>query len=309
MRSAGWLAERFGLRGPATLHGPVDQGYQGRIWRLDCGDDAYAVKETSVPLDDVQVALAYEFSTRAAAHGVRAPRQLVTVEGRPVAHDGAETLRLYEWVDLGAPDRALDPEAVGRTLACLHRAGGRALGEVDPWYVEPVGRDRWVELLAELELAGAPFVDELARLLPSLLESEAAMVPADQVQLCHRDLWSDNLRPGPDGPVVIDWDNCGPASAAGELTMVLMDFGTTPARVAALYRAYLEADGPARLTDPGDFTMTLAVLHHLVELGSREWLAASGEHARKRAAARVREFTDEPTGLVEVQEMLAACRF
>ena len=68
-------------------------------------------------------------------------------------------------------------------------------------------------------------------------------------------------------PVVIDWDNCGPAPMAGELAMVLVEFGTTPARARDLHAAYVDAGGPARLTGRGDFTMPVAVLHHLVEIG------------------------------------------
>lgn len=177
MRPAAWFVDRFGLPAPAHLDGPVDQGYQGRVWRLQCGDGTYAVKETFAPLDDTQVALAYELQTRAAGFGVTAPRQLLTLDGDPAAHDGDETLRLYEWIELGPPDRELDPSANGRLLAGLHRAGGPSDDPVDPWYVEPVGRDRWVELLTELELAGAPFAPELAHRLPSLLESESIMVP------------------------------------------------------------------------------------------------------------------------------------
>ena len=42
MKSADWLAERFGLSGPVTLDGPVDRGFQGQVWRLTCGSRAYA---------------------------------------------------------------------------------------------------------------------------------------------------------------------------------------------------------------------------------------------------------------------------
>jgi hypothetical protein len=52
--------------------------------------------------------------------------------------------------------------------------------------------------------------------------------------------------------------------------------------------------------------MPIAVLHHLVEIGARQWLAASGDVARRRAADRVTEFTDDPLLIADVERLLAA---
>jgi Ser/Thr protein kinase RdoA (MazF antagonist) len=307
VKSADWLAERFGLSGPVTLDGPVDRGFQGQVWRLTCGSRAYAVKEALVPLDHDQVVAAYELQQRAEAAGVMAPRQLLTVTGDPAVYADGETLRLFDWLELAPPDRDLDAIELGRLLAALHTAGGPTTEEVDPWFVEPVGRDHWVELVAELRLAGAPFAATLGDLVDELTASEAVLEAPRDVRVCHRDLWADNLRAEADGhPVVIDWDNCGPAPSAGELAMVLVEFGSTPARARDLYTAYVDAGGPARITGRGDFTMPIAVLHHIVETGARQWLAASGDVARHRAAGRVTEFTDVPFLLADVERLLAA---
>lgn len=318
MRPADWLTECFGLGSPALLEGPVDRGYQGQVWRLACGAMTYAIKETFAPLDHGQVMAAYSLQNCAGLRGVAAPRQLLTVDGEPAVYADGETLRVFDWVELAGPDRGLNAAGVGAMLAALHLTAdlsdsvvAPATAEsdksvVDPWYVEPVGRSRWVELIAELRLAGAPFADDLDALLPELLASESIMTPPREVIVCHRDLWADNVRAGADGtPVVIDWDNCGPASAPGELALVLAEYGTAPDRARDLYRAYVAAGGPARLTEVADFTMPIAVLHHLAELGARQWLAAGGELARQRAGARVREFTDDPFGLAHARGLLA----
>ncbi len=307
MRSAEWLAERFGLSGPANVDGPVDRGYQGQVWRLTCGSRAYAVKEALAPLDPDQVVAALALQQRAEAAGVAAPRQLLTVSGDPAVYVDGETLRVFEWQELAPPDRDLDASGLGRLLARLHTAGGPATAEVDPWFVEPVGRDRWVELVAELRLAGAPFATTLDALVDELGTSESIMEEPRDLAICHRDLWADNLRAGADGSlVVIDWDNCGPAPMAGELAMVLVEFGTTPARARQLYTAYVDTGGPARITAPSDFTMPIAVLHHIVEIGAHQWLAASGDVARRRAADRVTEFTDDPFTRADAVRLLAA---
>lgn len=308
MRSAEWFVDRFGLTGDASLVGPVDRGFQGQVWQLVCGSGTYAVKETTAPLAPAQVRAAYALQTRAAARGVAAPRQLPTVDGEPAAYVDGETWRVFDWVTLAGPDRGLDPAAVGRLLAALHATGGPADGKVDGWYVDAIGRDRWVELIAELRCAGAPFADDLDAQLDDLLALAATFEPPQDQLMCHRDLWADNVRAGPAGPVVIDWDNCGPASAVGELAMVLVEFGTSAGRARLLYDAYCGAGGPARLVGLGDFTMPGAVLQHLLELGATQWLAAGGDQARQRAEQRVREFTDDPFGVAQAAELLDACQ-
>jgi hypothetical protein len=67
-----------------------------------------------------------------------------------------------------------------------------------------------------------------------------------------------------------------------------------------------DGGGPARITAPSDFTMPVAVLHHIVEIGAHQWLAASGDVARRRAAGRVTEFTDEPLRLTDIERLITA---
>ena len=305
--TAAWLAEQFGLPLPARLEGPVDRGYQGQVWRVVCADRRYAVKQADVSLDHDQMAAAYDLQTRAMARGVRAPRQLLTTSGDLSAARDGETVRVFEWVELAAPDRELDATSIGRMMAALHQAGGPANREVDAWYQQPVTRERWRALITDLRLAGAPFVDDLEASIPDMIAATAVIEAPRDVIVCHRDLWADNVRRGCDGlPVVIDWDNCGPASAVGELAMALGEFGTSASRARELVSAYREAGGPARLTGPGDFSMPLAILHHLVELGVTQWLTAADDEARQVSEGRVREFTDDPFGLDQIQEILVA---
>lgn len=311
MRPATWLAERFGLPGPAAVTGPVDRGELGQVWRLTTAGRSYAVKETFAPLDGEQVAAAYRLQRAATAAGVVTPEQLLTIDGEPAARAENEMLRVYAWTELAPADRGLDPAAVGRTLATLHRVGTEVApataGEVDGWYREPVGRPRWERLSAELEAARAPFAADLAALVDDLVANEAVMRPPSDIIVGHRDLWADNVRAGADGAlVVIDWDNCGPTSAIGELAMVLVEFAATAERVRDLAEAYAEAGGPARIDSLADFTMPMAVLGHLVELGARQWLAAGDPLARRRAADRVAEFTHDPFGCHQAQSLLSA---
>lgn len=307
--SGPWLAEQYGLPLPARLEGPVDRGYQGQVRKLVCAGRAYAVKQTDHVLDHDQVAAVYALQSRAMAQGVHAPRQLLTISGELTASCGEETVRVYDWVDLAPADRNLGAASVGRMLAALHRQGEATTAEVDPWFVRPVTQERWQALLAELRGAAAPFTDEFQALVPEMVAATAVFETPGDVLICHRDLWADNVRRGSDGlPVVIDWDNCGPASAVGELAMMLAEFGTSAARARELVTAYQAAGGPARFTGLGDFTMPIAVLHHLVELGATQWLSAPDDESRRLAEGRVREFIDDPFTLDQAGRFLDIVR-
>ena len=303
------LALAFGLDGEARLEGPVDRGEQGQVWRLDVRGERYAVKETFAPLEDEQARLAHAFQLRAAAAGVRAPEAILAREGEVLVRFGAEALRLYRWVDMARPDRTISPEQVGRCLAGLHRSGPRLETRTHPWYFEPVGRARWDDLTRRLEQQGASFVGRLAGLVDQLVAVESIFVEPTAPILCHRDLFADNLRSTPDGGlVVIDWDNCGAASADQELGMVLLEFGLDEDRVTRLFQSYRSAGGPGRITSTSDLTMPAAAVGHIGELGCRQWLEAPDEAARSRAAGRVEEFLSEPWTLQVLERLVRVVR-
>src|SRR6516162_7048078 len=141
------LARRFALGGAARLSdGPVARGKQGLVWRLDTADGRWAVK---VPFDrssEDEVRVATVFQEAACAAGVPAPWVRRTTQ-----------VRVYEWVDVLAPDPGLDPARVGAVVAAIHRVPAPGSGPLDPWYHEPVGAGRWDHLVGQLRAAGAPF--------------------------------------------------------------------------------------------------------------------------------------------------------
>jgi Ser/Thr protein kinase RdoA (MazF antagonist) len=302
---AGTLASVFGLDGDARLDGPVERGEQGQVWRLEVGGQRYAVKEALVPLADEQAQLAHAFSGRAQAAGVRAPEAILTRDGEVLARTGSDPVRLYRWVELAGLDRGLDPDALGRCLAALHRTGAPLESRVHPWYWQPVGRARWAELTGDLGRRGAPFADRLAGLVDELVAVEAVFVEPTARILCHRDLFADNVRATPDGGLaVIDWDNCGAASADQELGMVLMEFGGDEERILRLDASYRSAGGPGRITSVRDLTMAAATVGHIGELTCRQWLEAPGEAGRRRAEGRADEFLGEPWTLDVLERLV-----
>jgi hypothetical protein len=157
-------------------------------------------------------------------------------------------------------------------------------------------------------MADAPFVDRLAALLPSVVEAEGILTSPRRVQVCHRDLWADNVRRTPGGGlVVLDWENSGPGDVNGELGCALFEYGLGQAdRMRTLYAAYLDAGGPGRLADRGDLTMLVAQLGNIARVGCERWLTSATDQERASNADWVTEFLNEPVTVETVDRILLA---
>jgi Ser/Thr protein kinase RdoA (MazF antagonist) len=304
------LARRFGLGGAARLSdGPVGRGKQGLVWRLDTAAGRWAVKVPFHRSDEDEVRAATSFHEAACAAGVPAPRVRRTIEGSVFATLEGRQVRVYEWVDLRAPDATLDPRLVGAAVAAIHRVPTTASGPVDPWYREPVGAQRWDDLVEQLTGAGAPFAGRLADLRDELVALESWIEPPQMLATCHRDLWADNVLPTADGGVcVIDWENSGPADPSQELGCVLFEFARTdPGRARALTDAYRQAGGPAAVNRRGHFSMLIAQLGHITEAAATDWLEPNPRSPdRADSTAWISETLDEPHTRGLLETILAA---
>ena len=305
---AGSIAGRFGLGEDARLHGPVALGRLGEIWQLVTGRGRFAVKHAHFPVsvEDAELDAAYQDVVRSA--GVAMPAVVRAVDGSVVADVGGAQVRVYAWVDVLPADRRLDPGAFGRVLASIHAAAVPTEDPVDSWYVDPVGAETWQELLARLRRAEAPFVERLAALLPGVLEAEGILTSPRRVQLCHRDLWADNVRRTPGGGLVaLDWENSGPGDVNGELGCALFEYGLgEPDRMRTLYAAYVAAGGPGRLAGRGDLTMLVAQLGNIARVGCERWLTSTTDQEWTRNLDWVTEFLDEPVTVETVDRILLA---
>jgi Ser/Thr protein kinase RdoA (MazF antagonist) len=311
------LARRFGLGEAARLSdGPVARGKQGLVWRLDTADGSWAVK---VPFDrsgEDEVRSATAFQEAAYAAGVPTPQVRRTTGGCVFADLEGRQVRVYEWVDLRAPDARFDPDRVGAVVGAIHRmsatddcVSAADHSPLDPWYHEPVGAERWDHLVGQLRQAGAPFAGRLAGLRDELVALESWIEPPQVLRTCHRDLWADNVLPTADGGLcVIDWENSGPADPSQELGCVLFEFARTdPGRVRALTGAYREAGGPATVNRRGHFSMLIAQLGHITETAASDWLKPNPRSPeRTDSAAWVSEVLDEPHTRELLETILAA---
>jgi Ser/Thr protein kinase RdoA (MazF antagonist) len=304
------LARHFGLGRPARLSdGPVARGKQGLVWRLDTAEGSWAVKVPFRACREDEVRQAAAFQDAACAAGVPAPQVRRTTEGCVFSTLEGLQARVYEWVDLLAPDPGLDPARVGEVVAAIHRMSATDPRPLDPWYHEPAGADRWDELVGELAAAGAPFARRLAGLRDELVALESWIEPPELIRTCHRDLWADNVRPTADGGVcVIDWEDSGPADPSQELGCVLFEFARSdPGRARALTKAYREAGGPAAVTRRGHFSMLIAQLGHITEAAATDWLTPNPRSPQRAdAAAWIGETLDEPHTRELLETILSA---
>ena len=295
---AAQVARRFGLGRSARLSdGPVARGKQGLVWRLDTTDGSWAVKVPFHQSGEDEVRSATAFQEAACAAGVPAPRVRRTTGGCVFATCAGRQVRVYEWVDLHAPDTRIDPEQVGAVVAAIHRVSAIDPSPLDPWYHEPVGAGRWDQLAGQLLAAGAPFAPRLAGLRDELVALESWIEPPDMLRTCHRDLWADNVMATAEGGLcVIDWEDSGPADPSQELGCVLFEFARTdPGRARALTGGYRQAGGPAAVNRRGHFSMLIAQLGHITQAAATDWLKPNPRSPQRAdSAAWICEVLDEP---------------
>jgi Ser/Thr protein kinase RdoA (MazF antagonist) len=303
------IAEAYDLGRVLDAADEPARGLQGQVWRLRTATGTWAVKETFGEIAESEAAHAGDFQETARRAGVPAPAVCRTGDGRHLIFVDGRSIRVHGWVDVAEPDTALGPAQVGATLARLHRVVLPAVGPAHWWYTEPVGAATWDQFVDASQAAGAPFTERLAALRDELVALEMAMTPMEPVQLCHLDLWADNVRRTAQGGLcILDWDNCGPADPGRELALVLFEFGRQdPARIADLHEAYRSAGGSGRLHEPADFSMLAAQLGHIAAMHLRRWLdPESSEPARQRALIGIEEFVDGPLTPAVVRTILDA---
>ncbi|MEU4515380.1 aminoglycoside phosphotransferase family protein [Nonomuraea wenchangensis] len=338
------VAAAYGLGEPVGAAVYAARGELGRIWRLGTRRGPWAVKELLVPVREEDARADVAFQLAAAEAGVRLPRPVLTEKGEVVA---GGRWRVYEWVDLveGAQVTAAE---LGAVTAGLHGIGHPAAGPVAAWFAKPVGRAGWEALAAVAAAsdggAGGPRGDGGAAIdgVPAdggaggggeaaidgaagesrgwreaLRESVGELVALDELVMppdpaavvtCHRDITPDNIRRAASdgGIVVLDWENCGPARPAWELAKVLADLPDGAAIPA--YRAYWDAGGPGRVTEPADFSMAIAEQGHLLEFYARRAMnPEESEENRTRAGARLRAMLARPLTRDRVERLVGEC--
>lgn len=269
------IADAYSLGpGPWTV-APVTRGALGRIWKLTGAGSSWAVKEMLFGCDEEQVAREAALRDAAEALGISAPRLHTNRDGVHVTWLGESAVKLYDWVEGSSAD-ASDPGILdwfGRTAGLVHRAGAGAEGPVDGWYERCPDGAEWKELGEKVRRAELPWAGELENFVKDVVPELSEWVgPAGDADLVtsHLDFQPQNVLVGPEGPVLLDWDNAGTISAEQELARALFVWsgGNEPdvERARRIVRAYRSAGGPGAIRGVRSFSMLFATALNYVRV-------------------------------------------
>ncbi|GGY15877.1 phosphotransferase enzyme family protein [Streptomyces djakartensis] len=296
--AAGSIAETYALGSGPWAMTPVTRGALGQVWKLSGNGHAWAVKELLFGCDEAQVGREAALRDAAAELGIASPRIHTDRHGAHVCRPGSSGgsyVKLYDWVD-GTPADASDLDVLdwfGRTMALLHQAGDGTVETPGDWYERCPDDTDWEEVLKKVRDAGLPWAEELGRFVatsaPQLAHWVTPSAP-DGLVTSHLDLQPQNVLVGPDGPVLLDWDNAGPVSAEREFARALFvwsggnEVNTEAAR--RLARAYRDAGGRAVVTGPESFSMLFATELNYIHVQAETAVDPSVTAAQREFAGR-----------------------
>ncbi|WP_329273800.1 phosphotransferase enzyme family protein [Streptomyces sp. NBC_01451] len=301
--AADLLVETYALGAGQWTITPVTRGALGQIWKLSGNGSSWAIKELLFGCDEEQVRREEALRQAAEDRGIASPRLIPDRHGTYVSRlppsFGGSCVKLYDWID-GTTADASDPDTLdwfGRTMALLHRAGEGAVEAPNPWYERCPQEADWQDLHQRIHRAGLPWADALGRFIgTSAAELARWVTPSDPdgLVMSHLDLQPQNVLVGANGPVLLDWDNAGPASAEGELARAVYVWAgrnrIDPDAARRLARSYRRAGGPAAIRGPQSFSMLFATELNFIQVQAEcaidpSVTAAQREFASNRVVA------------------------
>jgi Ser/Thr protein kinase RdoA (MazF antagonist) len=296
------ITDAFVLGTPNDGPVAVARGEMGRIWRMDTDLGRYAVKELFYEYDESAAQADVTFQRAALDAGLPMPRPITRPDGgvlldleRPRA--GIVAFRVYAWVELAAPSRAPAPGIGAALLARLHGLDRPAATAMDPWFSEPLGAEGWASLVDAVRVAAPPWMQALERLAPGAEAAEVIVTearldtrPIAELRRCHLDFNPENVVLDVGGrPVILDWENSGPAPYEQELAYAILDFAAGPRAARDFLRVYHDAGGPADIVGRESFALAIAVQSHIADTYARLGIAATTDEDRVRMAYRIDE--------------------
>ena len=314
------LAAAFGLGAPMGPLAPVERGAMGMVWRLDTDRGAWAAKQLFAwARGEERLGIETRVTDAAVAAGVATPRIVRTGEGDVILRLGDDRWRAFSWMDLappsGRPPSTGQAEALGGLLARLHGLGLAAdAGQIIPWFIgrRRAGDWRGLEAMArEANVAWAPLLTAALPDLAALIDAADPKAFRGDCVVSHCDLTEGNVRFGPEGAQVFDWEHAGAIPPAWELGYVLHHWALGPgdavdvAAGRAIVEAYRAGGGWAGPLSVDIFAGAIsATLNWMV---SRVYTALRGDDPaeRQRAAVEAQDLLRHPLTVARLQALAA----
>jgi Ser/Thr protein kinase RdoA (MazF antagonist) len=314
------VSDAYALGRPIGAPTFAARGELGRIWRMETSSGTWAVKEVFRPGSEEEARADVAFQSAALAAGIPMPRAIVGRDGRvlatlPAAEPSAAAerttaVRVYSWVDLAEPARAASARDSAAILGRLHALAYPDDGVPSTWFTESVPPARWHAALEAAAATDAPWRAAFEALVPELVAGEPVIRAGRHAPTirCHLDFNPQNVLADASGrPVVVDWENSGPAAAEQELASVLAEFVPDPDGAADFLAAYQAGGGTATLRDRSSFAMTLASQANLVAWYAERALdPAALEEDRARSAFWIEDIAANAFTLARIDAWLAA---
>jgi hypothetical protein len=303
----------FGLDGTATSMTEVGGAWSNRVFMLETGGVAFAVKEMRnpwrIPHWEEWLADAWSFELRAIEAGVGAPHPVPNPATggclARVRRADAElvAVRLHRWVH-GKPlgTGVVDPLTArwaGEVLATMHGLGIRPRDRTPFPVPDTANAERWPELTEAARRSGADWAGLMAAAAPSVSVIAELVVSGgqrpDEEVMSHGDVDQKNIVATGQGPVLCDWDVAHPVVPRRELADVALSMGCWSDMDVAgqVVRAYRAHGGDDTEISPADLGQSM--------MSSVDWIAMNAQRALGQwpaSAAEVAQARDLLPGLL-----------
>ena len=263
------IADCFGLGQP--LGEPVvaaaGWGERSRVWRLETTAGVFAVKDTIAELLPEDTEEAFRIERAAHEGGVPSAGPVPSLAGTSFESLDGRWYRCHRWIEGVAKQNedttADEAHAMGRVVAALHAL---AIPAGPPRPPNAFGRQHWLDLArsrphATWALSIEDHIDDI-----DASEELGKAFHQEGTVGSHRDLNAHNVLFASDGPVLIDWDASGPASASYERASTAMLWaqrhdGRLDVDIASgLLRGYLDGGGVIEPDDAAALPLWLSAV-------------------------------------------------
>lgn len=292
------VADAFDLGAPQGPLVGLERQWAGQAWALSTDRGRWLARQLFDWFDEGAVEAEVLLAESAAGVGIQTPRPVRSRAGAVVRTVQGRRWRVYEHLTLGPepsiPADARHAAAAGRIVGRVHRLRLPAPEPIQRWLTFARAESQWWELHGVAHAQGVPWADQLAAVIPAIVDVSGIVEAADPgdaavLSACH---YAPNAFrvAGPDDLTVVSWEHAGAMTPRWDLGGTLAAWsggvldGVNATAANALLAGYAEeTDIPGPL-DLGIFSASVC--------GSLNWLASRIRIALGETDTEARQIAD-----------------